>query len=60
MASFSNIATNARSINGIIILSDGVCNIENGNITTEGNITTTNITTDDINLNVGVEGPYLF
>ena len=53
MASFSNIATNARSMNGIIILSDGVCNIEDGNITTKGNIKTTNITTDDINLNLG-------
>ena len=53
MASFSNIATNARSMNGIIILSDGVCNIEDGNITTDGNIKTTNITTDDINLNLG-------
>ena len=53
MASISNIPTIARSMNGIIILSDGVCNIEDGNITTEGNITTRNITTDDINLNIG-------
>ena len=40
MASISNIPTNSRSMNGIIILSDGVCNIENGNITTEGDIIT--------------------
>ena len=52
MASISNITT-ARSMNGIIKLTDGVCNIENGNITTEGNITTSNMTTDDINLNLG-------
>ena len=53
MASISNIPTNSRSMNGIIILSDGVCNIENGNISTEGNIITSNITTNDINLNIG-------
>ena len=53
MASISNIPTNARSMNGIIILSDGVCNIEDGNITTDGDIITSNITTNDINLNVG-------
>ena len=53
MASISNIPTNSRSMNGIIILSDGVCNIENGNISTEGDIITSNITTNDINLNLG-------
>ena len=53
MASFLNIPTNARSMNGIIVLSDGVATIENGNITTDGNITTSNITTDYINLNLG-------
>ena len=53
MASISNIPTNSRSMNGIIILSDGVCNIEDGNITTEGDITTSNITTNNINLNLG-------
>ena len=53
MASISNIPTNSRSMNGIIILSDGVCNIEDGNITTEGDIITSNITTNDINLNLG-------
>ena len=52
MASISNIPTNARSMNGIIILSDGVCNIEDGNITTDGDIITSNITTNDINLNL--------
>ena len=52
MASISNIPTNSRSMNGIIILSDGVCNIENGNISTEGDIITSNITTNDINLNL--------
>ena len=45
MASISNIPTNARSMNCIIILSDCVCNNENGNITTDGDITTSNITT---------------
>ena len=53
MAPFSNIATNARSMNGIIILSDGVATIENGNITTDGSIISTNITTDDLSLNLG-------
>ena len=53
MASFSNIPTNAQSMNGIIILSDGYATSENGNNTTDGNITTSNITTDDINLNLG-------
>ena len=53
MASFSNIATNARSMNGIIILSDGFATIENGNITTDGSIISTNITTDDLSLNLG-------
>ena len=52
MASISNIPTNSRSMNGIIILSDGVCNIEDGNITTEGDIITSNITTNNINLNL--------
>ena len=48
-----NYITNSRSMNGIITLTDGVCEIEGGNITTEGNITTTNIYTNDINLNLG-------
>ena len=52
MASISNIPTNSRAMNGIIILPDGVCNIENGNISTEGDIITSNITTNDINLNL--------
>ena len=52
MASISNIPTNARSMNGIIILSDGVCDIENGNTITDGDITTSNIITNDINLNL--------
>ena len=52
MASISNIS-NARSMNGIIILTDGFATIKNGNITTDGNITTSNIITDDINLNLG-------
>ena len=60
MASISNIPTNSRSMNGIIILSDGVCNIEDGNITTKGDIITSNITTNDINLNLGVVGHYQF
>ena len=38
MASISNIPTNARSMNGTIILSDGVCNFKNGNITSDGDI----------------------
>ena len=52
MASFSNIATNVRSMNGIIVLSDGIATIENRNITTEGDIITSNISTNDINLNL--------
>ena len=51
MASISNSETNSCSMNGIIILSDGVCNIEDENITTEGDITTSNIRTKYINLN---------
>ena len=51
MASISNITT-ARSMNGIITLTDGYATIENGNITSD-NITTSNIITDDINLNLG-------
>ena len=47
MASISNIS-NARSMNGIITLTDGFTTIENGNITSD-NITTSNIITDDIN-----------
>ena len=45
MASISNTPTNSRSMNGIIILSDGVWNIEDGYIATEGNITTSNTIT---------------
>ena len=33
-----NYITNARSMNGIITLTNGVCEIEDGNITNEGNI----------------------
>ena len=49
MASISNIS-NARSMNGIITLTDGFATIENGSITSD-NKTTSNIITDDINLN---------
>ena len=48
-----NYITNARSMNGIITLTDGVCEIEDGNINTQGNITSSNIYTNDINLNIG-------
>ena len=51
MASISNIS-NARSMNGIITLTDGFATIENGIITSD-NIITSNIITDDINLNIG-------
>ena len=51
MATISNIS-NARSMNGIITLTDGVATIENGIITSD-NIITSNIITDDINLNIG-------
>ena len=51
MASISNIS-NARSMNGIIKLTDGIATIENGIITSD-NIITSNIITDDINLNIG-------
>ena len=45
-------------MNGTILLSDGYTTIENGNIVTDGNIstsntTTSNIATDHINLNLG-------
>ena len=53
MASISSLAINNRSMNGIIILTDGYAPNENGNIINDGNITTTNITTDDIYLNLG-------
>ena len=53
MASISNTPTNSRSMNGIIILSDGVWNIEDGYIATEGNITTSNTITNYTNLNLG-------
>ena len=48
-----NYITNARSMNGIITLSDGVCEIEDGNKNTQRNITSSNIYTNDINLNLG-------
>ena len=48
-----NYITNARSMNGIITLTDGVCEIEDGNISTDGNITSSNIYTNDIHLNLG-------
>ena len=51
MATISNIS-NARSMNGIITLTDGVATIENGIITSD-NIITSNIITEDINLNIG-------
>ena len=38
-----NYITNARSMNEIITLTDVVCEIENGNINTQGNITSSNI-----------------
>ena len=44
MAYFSNVSNN-RSMNGIICLTDGYVTIENGVITSS------NIITDDINLN---------
>ena len=47
-----NTISNARSMNGIITLTDGFATIENGSITSD-NITTNNIITDDINLNIG-------
>ena len=37
-----NYITNAKSMNRIITLTDGVCEIEDGNITTDGNITSSN------------------
>ena len=49
MASISRIS-NARSMNGIITFTDGFATSENGNIITDGNITTTNITPDDIKI----------
>ena len=42
MAYISN-QTNARSMNRIIILTDGFCKIDNRKITTEGDIKTLNI-----------------
>ena len=47
-----NYITNSRSMNGIITLTDGVCEIEDTNINTQGNITSSNIHiyTNDINL----------
>ena len=47
-----NTISNARSMNGIITITDGFATIENGSITSD-NITTNNIITDDINLNIG-------
>ena len=52
MVSISNIAINNCSMNGIIVLSDGYATIENGNITTNGDIITANITKNNINLNL--------
>ena len=40
-------------MNGIIVLSDGACNLKNCNIKTQGDKTTANITIDYINLNIG-------
>ena len=48
-----NYITNARSMNWIITLTHGVCEIEDGNISTDGNITSSNIYTNYINLNLG-------
>ena len=42
MSSITNIPYSAKSMNGIIVLSDGTATIENGNMTTTGNITGTN------------------
>lgn len=42
MSSITNIPYSAKSMNGIIVISDGTATIENGNMTTTGNITGTN------------------
>ena len=46
-----NYITSARSMNGIITLTNNFFEIEYGNINTQGNITSSNIYTTDINLN---------
>ena len=44
--------TNVQSMNRIITLTDGVCEIEDSNKTTEEHITMSSIYTNDISLNV--------
>ena len=53
MKNIMNYITNAWSMNGIITLTDGVCESEDGNRNTKKNITTTNIYANDINLHLG-------
>lgn len=43
MSSLTNIPINARSMNGLITISDGTAVIENGNITTTGDISVDNL-----------------
>jgi hypothetical protein len=49
MSSITNIPYSAKSMNGIIVLSDGTATIEDGNMTTTGNISGTNFTGTTIN-----------
>lgn len=49
MSSITNIPYSAKSMNGIIVLSDGTATIENGNMTTTGNITGNNFNGATVN-----------
>lgn len=50
MSSSTNISINARSMNGIITLSDGTTILEDGNIDNVNNITTNTIDTNSLNV----------
>ncbi len=49
MSSISNIPINARSMNGVITISDGTAVLENGSLTNVDNVDTNNITAQTLN-----------
>ena len=51
MSTLSNVPYSSRSMNGIIVLSDGTATIQDGNLTTTGDITGDNITSNSFSTN---------
>lgn len=51
MSSLTNIPINARSMNGLITISDGTAILENGDLTTTGDVTSNTISTDTLSSN---------